>query len=82
MGTPNPSKSKEIGDCEYSVSNFFVRPMDVTRRLVVLRLVSQMFVPLDKVIQEKDDLRSLNLPAMNETLVSCCYKAETAEYQA
>ena len=64
------------------LSNIFVRPVDVTCRLVVPRLVFQMFVPLDKVVQEKDDLRSLNLPAMNETLISCCYKAETAEYQA
>ena len=64
------------------LSNIFVRPVDVTCRLVVPRLVFQMFVPLDKVVQEKDDLRSLNLPAMNETLISCYYKAETAEYQA
>ena len=64
------------------LSNIFVRPVDVTCRLVVPRLVFQMLVPLDKVVQEKDDLRSLNLPAMNETLISCCYKAETAEYQA
>ena len=64
------------------LSNIFVRPVDVTCRLVVPRLVFQMLVPLDKLVQEKDDLRSLNLPAMNETLISCCYKAETAEYQA
>ena len=50
------------------LSNIFVRPVDVTCRLVVPRLVFQMLVPLDKVVQEKDDLRSLNLPAMNETL--------------